>query len=412
MKLNDIESVFSKWRIAPGRTTVLVVAFVCVALTATWVVKFVAQKAAMAASRQSATPTAFKTRIDGRSVSMQGTGDTYSSAVRVAGARNASDLGKALRDWLSAQHPGFTYDSAAIPVTHDQRTYLSLRIRVGSETSIVKSLYFDITEVFDVNAVVEGGDPQEGLLSLLNEVALSISGELGRSGLATPHGPIVIDHSYIEESTRLHSSPIFRSESSTYLEAGFQRSREQRNFRDPLTGVLFARTLGALDRTHINEFEPGWGYGLRFVSTNSLVLTVYLYDALQRGIPNALDGNVVRHEFLRAREEVLFNYSDKGRFNLVFVPEPDRVAIGRGNNARELLLQSFTIEHKTDNGGHEDDGVPPARSRSVLLLSGIGDAFVKVRATYPESKSSICQVEMADALDDLALRLSQRSKRP
>jgi hypothetical protein len=130
-------------------------------------------------------------------------------------------------------------------------------------------------------------------------------------------------------------------------------------------GVRFPDVLGGLRRQGepYRYPQPGLGYSLRYANQQVRV-DLYIYDGGQRGIGTGA-GNIVTQQLAEAENEMRAFYQQQ------------RQPAQRVSGGPETIGQVpwLVARYDVQQGGQA--------MRSVVMLTGFRDSFIKVRATYP-----------------------------
>src|SRR5262249_54400187 len=135
-------------------------------------------------------------------------------------------------------------------------------------------------------------------------------------------------------------------------------------------GVRFPDTLGALrlqGQPHRYP-QPGLGYSLRY-SGPDIAVDIYIYNANQRGIGTGIATPAVVQQIAQTEGEMQAFYDQQGqRATRV---GGGRETIGTPPRQTQWLVARYDVQQA-------------ARTvRTVAMVTGFRDYFVKVRATFP-----------------------------
>lgn len=395
----DIEKWFLKFKINPMKTA----GFLVIVIILIFGKSFLTESGKKFYSHITSENHKLVLRGGGNKIVLRGSGENFLNAVTIDGFVDTISLSDAIKHWLEKNIPGYLVVDISIPATHDGRLYLVLNIE--TDISDQNNAYFNVDNYFQRLNIQTQKDFQVAVGELLQKVTIAVTGENQRIYVASEYGPEVVDAFYKEKSTLHHQE--YLQEILRIQQAGIDASDSVRTYNEPQTRIRFRRNLGDLQRISIHEFGDGAGNSIQYVSPNSLWLTVYIYDRNKRGINSSLDNRILLEEFNVSKNKVLFRYSDRGRYERFVVFDDDEFVIGRSEYAFTFLRQRFRYEYRKDSNINELHLEHPSPGWSILLVGGVPDYFIKIRATFPEVNYDLCHNEMVKALDEIAVLISQ-----
>jgi hypothetical protein len=135
-------------------------------------------------------------------------------------------------------------------------------------------------------------------------------------------------------------------------------------------GVRFPDALAGLQlRGEPQRYpQPGLGYSLHYFGPRSAV-TVYIYDANQRGIGTGIAGQAVTQQFAQAERDMQAFYQQQRQPAQRLGGGPE--TLGAPPRQTQWLVARYAVQRGN------------VALTSVVMVTGYRDYFVKVRATFP-----------------------------
>lgn len=141
-------------------------------------------------------------------------------------------------------------------------------------------------------------------------------------------------------------------------------------FVSPEIGVRFPDALGTLRHQGAAQRygQPGLGYSLRY-SSPDIRIDIYVYNADLRGIGTGVASQQVTQHFGQAEREMQAFYQQQRQTAQRVGGGPETIGAPPGQTP--WLVARYDVQQ----GGRA--------MRSVVMLTGYRDYFIKVRATFP-----------------------------
>ena len=140
-------------------------------------------------------------------------------------------------------------------------------------------------------------------------------------------------------------------------------------FVSPEIGVRFPDALGPLrmqGQPHRYP-QPGLGYSLRY-SSPAMTVDIYVYNADQRGIGTGIASQPVVRQFAQTEGEMQAFYRQQGQQATRIGGGPE--TIGTAPRQTQWLVARYDVQQGA------------RMVRTVAMVTGFRDYFVKVRATF------------------------------
>lgn len=139
----------------------------------------------------------------------------------------------------------------------------------------------------------------------------------------------------------------------------------------PEIGVRFPDAIGGFQRSGepYRYDRPGLGWSLRYNGPGGVRVDVYVYDAGQRGIGTGIASPAVVAQLAQAEREMQAFYQQQRQ-------PAQRVGGGTetlGTPPRQTAW--LTARYDVEQGGRP--------MRSIVMVTGLRDHFIKIRATFP-----------------------------
>jgi len=173
------------------------------------------------------------------------------------------------------------------------------------------------------------------------------------------------------------------------------------SYEDKAIGIVFPNRIGDLELDHIKKFlQPGLGYSLRYFYTFPLWIKVDLnaYNKQLPSIPDVIYNKVVNAEFFAINKDIE-NHSNYQRLKKI------SVGVLPHNTPIQFLWSCYEYFQLPQQGVQYSGPLV-----SEGYVTGFGNHFAKVRATYWKEREEAGRKLTSDFIENLSHLLSKKGK--
>ncbi len=162
-------------------------------------------------------------------------------------------------------------------------------------------------------------------------------------------------------------------------------------YRHEATGLVFPDRLAGMEKWRVTDFEkeqPGLGVSIGYTGPG-ITLTLYVYNLGLKSIPSDPKDKILTDQFAAGVQDI-YRAGEAGAYtNLTRLYEKE-ISLTPAENSPKALLAEFSLLKRAKEG------------RSILILMGYKDHFVKIRYTYDKTLERMAGMVLQKLLEDLA----------
>jgi len=170
-------------------------------------------------------------------------------------------------------------------------------------------------------------------------------------------------------------------------------------YRHEATGLVFPDLLAGMEKWRVTDLEkdrPGFGVSIGY-NAPGITLTIYVYNLGMKSIPSDPKDPVFIDQFLASVGDI-YRAGQAGVYtNLTRLYEKE-ISLTPAENAPKALLGAFSFLKRDKEG------------RSMLVLIGYKDHFLKVRYTYDKTLEPLAEAVFKKLLEDLAAMMQSAGR--